>query len=377
MMPFAPIGSSAAPATLAADAVQLCLTDACIDFDLIDQIFTANTYAGAPVGEHAMRSFGLTGTPLITVSDGDVSGHTAFHLARQCILSGEAECVLAVGCDALPTGISSGAVGDHYDVRETDRENLLVSRDLRDLLMLRQFPEKLFAAQMGALRNVLQAFAAVGERVLTQAHLQARLNPNALLHRGQEHLGGNAPYLCPPANGAAAVLLCSHEFARRYGLRADVASLACVRGSDTESDLQSLSALDVLGRAATRRVACQAYEQAGLGPEDIDVVELHDHSVADYLIGCAALGFCSETQLESFSRGRHAGEDGHVAICPSGGLLGRGHAPGASGLAQVVELIWQLRGEAGAHQIKDAHTALHHSSALGRAVSVGILQRMS
>lgn len=376
MMPFTANGSPAEPAALAAGAVQLCLADACIDFELIDQIFTANAHAGAAVGEHAMRSFGLTGTPLVSISDGEMSGYTAFHLARQCVLSGEAECVLAVGCEALSSD-SAGRTSCGLDaVPETDRESLLISQDLRDLLVLREFPEKLYAAQMSALQALLEGSAAVSERVLAQAHRQARLNPHALLNADQDYLGEGAPYLCPPANGAAAVLLCSPEFARRYGLRADVASLASVRGSDTEGDLQSLSVLDVLGRAATRRVACQAYEHAGLGPEDIDVVELHDHSVADYLIGCAALGFCSEAQMDSFSRGRHAGEDGQVAICPSGGLLGRGHAPGASGLAQVTELVWQLRGDAGAHQVKDAHTALHHSSALGRAVSVGILQRM-
>ncbi|MBM3109999.1 acetyl-CoA acetyltransferase [Pseudomonas sp. W15-Feb18] len=375
-MPFTPIGSRETPAALAAGAVQLCLADACIDFELIDQIFAANAHSGTAVGEHAMRSFGLTGTPLVSIGDGEMSGYAAFHLARQCVLSGEAECVLAVGCEALPSG-SAGRTRAALDaVSETDGENLLISQDLRDLLVLREFPEKLYAAQMSALQALLEGSAAVSERVLAQAHRQARLNPHALLHGGQDYPGEGTPYLCPPANGAAAVLLCSPEFARRYGLRTDVASLASVRGSNSESDLQSLSVLDVLGRAATRRVACQAYEQAGVGPEEIDVVELHDHSLADFLIGSAALGFCSEAQLDSFSRGRHAGEDGRVAICSSGGLLGRGHAPGASGLAQLAELVWQLRGDAGARQVKGARIALQHSSARGRAVSVGILQRM-
>jgi acetyl-CoA C-acetyltransferase len=376
MMPFTPQSSDPKPAASVARAVELCLADACVDFELVDQIFTANASNAAFMREQAMASLGLTGTPRINISDGDLSGHTAFHLARQCVLSGEAECVLAAGFEVI------SAPAPCRDLQANDRkaasghEVLAVDPALQDLLALRRSPERLFAAQMDALRSMLGRSEAVGERILAQARLQAHLNPYALLHGSQGDDGRVAPYLCPPAHGVSAVLLCSPEFARRYGLRANVASLASLRGCEADSDLQSLSLPDVLGRAATRRVACQAYDLAGLGPEEIDVVELHDQSVADYLFNSAALGFCNEAQWDEFSRGRHAGADGQVAICPSGGLLGRGHAPGATGLAQVAELVWQLRGEAGPRQIVGARTALQHGSALGRAVYVGILQRL-
>ena len=171
------------------------------------------------------------------------------------------------------------------------------------------------------------------------------------------------------------MLLCSRSFVARYGARRDVALLSCARSSDTTSELESASVLDVLGRAATRRVAQKAYEQAGIGPDEIEVVELHDQSVGDFMINSAALGFCREEELDQFVLQNFSTRGRQVAVCPSGGLLGRGHAPGATGLAQITELVWQLRGQAEGRQIAGARTALQHSSALGRSVSVTVLQR--
>jgi acetyl-CoA C-acetyltransferase len=211
--------------------------------------------------------------------------------------------------------------------------------------------------------------------VLGRARAQAAVNPNALLNRSPDRDGWLPPYLSPPACGAAAVLICSPAFALRYGVRADVSILASARGSDCASEQESGCVLDVLGRATTRRVVQQAYQQAGLGPEDIDVVELHDQSVGDFMVNSAALGFCREEDIDRFVQLGHRLKGQMNAVCPSGGLLGRGHAPGATGLAQLVELVWQLRGTAGGRQIAGARTALQHSTALGRSVSITLLQR--
>lgn len=376
MTPFTALGSGNAT-ELTKSAVNLALADTDLDLDLIDQIFFACMHAGSGIGERLMAPLGLNGTSLVNVRDGCISGHSAFHLARQSLLSGESECVLVVGCEAMPAGISSRAFFDLGERASKAQELAAEHHQALEQLERRQHPAELFAAQSSHLLTGLGVSEATFEQVVLGARTQARLNPYALFNQLDEVDSWLAPYLSAPACGAAALILCTPSFAQRYGLRADIACLVSLRGGDSNADQESLSALDVLGRVATRRLSTRAYELAGLGPEDIDLVELHDQSVGDYLINCAALGFCREDQFAGFAQGRHSGDDGGVAICPSGGLLGRGHAPGATGVAQLVELVWQLRGMAGPRQLSRARTALQHSTALGRAVSLSILQRLS
>jgi len=182
-------------------------------------------------------------------------------------------------------------------------------------------------------------------------------------------------YACAPSCGAAAVIVCTAAFARRHGLRDDVAILTQVMGSDSSGDLDHPNVPDVLGRAATRRLSELAYDRAGVGPADIDVAEVHDCFVSNEMIACAALGFCTESGIEAFVRSGANSYGGKVVVCPSGGLLSKGHPLGATGLAQICELTWQLRHDAGERQVAEARTALQHNGGLGSALSVTILQR--
>lgn len=376
MTPFVPLGSGASAGALARQATRAALEDARIDYDLVDQVFTACVQGEAGSGEQALASMGLSGIAVFKVGDGCTAGTDALQMARNSVLSGEAECALALGFECMPAGISSCAFFGLSEHPGEDWDNLAHSRDPLALLARRQHPAALYAAQASWLLTHLAVAEASFERVLSQAWAQTKLNPYALLKRTSERDGWLAPYLAPPACGAAAVLVCSREFALRYGVRGGVVVLASARGSDMASELESASVLDVLGRAATRRVARQAYEQAGVGADEIELVELHDQSVGDFMVYSSALGFCQESELNDFVRQRRNLRGAPLALCPSGGLLGRGHAPGATGLAQIAELVWQLRGEAKARQVPGARTALQHSAALGRAVSVTILQRI-
>jgi acetyl-CoA C-acetyltransferase len=153
-----------------------------------------------------------------------------------------------------------------------------------------------------------------------------------------------------------------------------VALLSQAMVSDAASDLDHANVLDALGRDATRRASRRAYELAGVGPEDIDVAEVHDCFVSNEMISCASLGFCDEDGINDFVLGGESTHGGKVVVCPSGGLLSKGHPLGATGLAQVAELTWQLRGEAGERQVAGARTALQHNGGLGSALSVAILQ---
>ena len=373
MAPFLPLGGCDSHAALAGQAIRATLADAQIDYDLIDQVFTACVHGEAGIAEQMLSQVGFSGVPVFSLADGCVSGSSAFQLARNSVLCGQAECVLVVGVECMPARISNR---EFFGLKELVRDELAgQSEHASTFINRRQQPALLFAAQTSWLLTRMGVAESSFDQVLERTRVTARLNPYAVLNRVPDRDGWLPPYLCPPACGAAAVVICTPAFALRFGARADVAVLASARGNDSASEQESGCVLDVLGRATTRRVAQQAYQQAGLGAEDIDVAELHDQSVGDFIVSSAALGFCQEADIDRFVQQGYRLKGQTNAVNPSGGLLGRGHAPGATGLAQLVELAWQLRGMARGRQIAGARTALQHSTALGRTVSVTILQR--
>ncbi|MBK5396378.1 acetyl-CoA acetyltransferase [Pseudomonas sp. TH39(2020)] len=375
MTPFIPLGSCDSHAALAGQAIRSALDDARIDYDLVDQVFTSCVHGDASVAELMLSRIGYSGVPVFSLSDGCAAASSAFQLASHSVICGEAECVLVVGVECMPARISNR---EFFGLKDPARDEFATDVRARTpgvFLERRLHPAALFAEQTSWLMTRMGIAASSFDQVLNRSRAQASVNPNALLNRSPYRDGWLPPYLSPPASGAAAVLICSPAFALRFGARAGVAVLASARGSDSTSEQDGGCVLDVLGRATTRRVVQQAYQLAGLGAEDIDVVELHDQSVGDFMVNSAALGFCQEDEIERFVQLGHRLKGQANAICPSGGLLGRGHAPGATGLAQLVELVWQLRGMAQGRQIPGARTALQHSTALGRAVSITLLQR--
>jgi acetyl-CoA C-acetyltransferase len=190
-----------------------------------------------------------------------------------------------------------------------------------------------------------------------------------LVYRGLRKL-----HACPPSCGAAAVIVCTERFAREHGIRTDVRLAGQGWCSDRQEFFES-DPLDVMFRALSREAASRAYEDAGVGPEDVDVIELHDCFVSNEIVTYAALGLCGEDELEKFVLEDENTYGGRYVVNPSGGLLSKGHPLGATGLAQITELVWQLRGEAGARQVPRARTALQHNGGLGSAGFVHILQR--
>jgi acetyl-CoA acetyltransferase len=375
MAPFLPLGGCDSHAALAGRAIRAALADARIDYDLVDQVFTSCVHGEAGIAEQMLSQIGYCGVPVFSLADGCASASSAFQLARNSVLCGQAECVLVVGVECMPArisnreffGLKERARDESTTVGQRDSANAFIER--------RQQPALLFAAQTSWLLTRMGIAESSFDQVLERARTQAGFNPYAVMNRTPDFDGWLQLYLCPPACGAAAVLICTPAFAQRFGARADVTVLASARGSDSTSEQESGCVLDVLGRATTRRVSQQAYQQAGLGAEDIDVAELHDQSVGDFMVNSVALGFCREEDIDRFVQLNGPLKGQMSAVNPSGGLLGRGHAPGATGLAQLVELVWQLRDMANGRQIAGARTALQHSTALGRVVSVTILQR--
>lgn len=178
---------------------------------------------------------------------------------------------------------------------------------------------------------------------------------------------------CPTSDGAAAAIVVSEKFVRRYGLEAQaVEILAMEMVTDMESTFSERSAIKLVGYDMSRVAAERVFAKAKLRPSDVQVVELHDCFSANELITYEALGLCPPGKAGEFiDRGDNT-YGGKYVVNPSGGLISKGHPLGATGLAQCAELCWQVRGEAGARQVPGAKVALQHNIGLGGAVVVGL-----
>ena len=178
---------------------------------------------------------------------------------------------------------------------------------------------------------------------------------------------------CPPTCGAAAVIVVSERFARERGL--DRAVRIAGQAMKTDSEASFDSALDLVGRDITRRAAADAFEQAGFGPNEVDVVELHDCFTPNEVISYESLGLCAEGEASRLVADGDNTYGGRYVVNPSGGLMSKGHPLGATGLAQCYELVQQLRGEAGARQVEGAKVALQHNIGMGGAGVVTVYTR--
>jgi len=180
---------------------------------------------------------------------------------------------------------------------------------------------------------------------------------------------------CPPTCGGAAAILVSEEFARRHGIASKVSILAQAMTTDRPGTFDEHSMISLVGAGMAKEAAQRVYEQAGIGPEDVDVCELHDCFAQNEVISYEALGLCPEGGAEKFVDDGDNTYGGRIVVNPSGGLLSKGHPLGATGLAQCYELTHQLRGTAGARQVEGAELALQHNLGLGGAAVVTLYGR--
>jgi acetyl-CoA acetyltransferase len=181
---------------------------------------------------------------------------------------------------------------------------------------------------------------------------------------------------CPPSCGAAAAVLCTEEFAKKHGLDASIVISGQAMTTDFPSTFAEKSLIKVVGSDMTKEAARRVYEQAGIGPDDVDVVELHDCFTTNEVITYEGLGLCPEGGAEKFVWDGANTYGGKVVTNPSGGLLSKGHPLGATGLGQCAELTWQLRGQAGLRQVEGARVALQHNLGLGGACVVTLYERV-
>ena len=338
-------------------------------------------YSDSTSGQKALYRLGSHGLPVFNVNNNCATGASALFLARQAVASGTVDCALALGFEQMKLG----ALGVVFEDRPSPFEDFDLQADVlvgvRELpLALRYFGDA-GLAHMRKYGTPLSAFAAIRAK----ASRHAAHNPLALLRKElstEDVLA--APELwpgvmtrlmaCPPTCGAAAAVLVSEAFARRHGLSTGVRIRAQAMTTDRPAALASGDMMQLVGYGMSREAARSVYAQAGIGPEDLDVVELHDCFAHNELISYEALGLCGEGEAAAFISAGDNTYGGRVVTNPSGGLLSKGHPLGATGLAQCYELTQQLRGTAGARQVKHARLALAHNLGLGGACVVTLFE---
>jgi acetyl-CoA acetyltransferase len=372
MTKFAKPGASEEYNVMAAKAIKVALEDAKVAYGDIQQAFCGYVYGDSTCGQRAVYDVGLTGIPVFNVNNNCSTGSTALMLGKQAIDAG-LDCVLVVGFEKM----EKGALGAKFN----DRTNPL---DQHAMVMndLQGFTQAPPSAQMfgGAGREYRWKYGTKREtfaKISEKARKHAANNPYALFNTRlsvEEILASEEVFdpltryqCCPPTCGAAAAILCSDEFAKKHGIAKPVWIAAQAMRTDYKSSFEPKSMIKMVGYDMSRDAAKEVYEKSGVGPEDVDVVELHDCFTANELLTYEALGLCKEGEAEKFIEAGDNTYGGKYVVNPSGGLLSKGHPLGATGLAQCTELVWQLRGTADKRQVKDAKVALQHNLGLGGA----------
>ena len=382
MVKFTKPGKSEEYDVLGAQAAIAALKDAGIDYRDVQQAYAGFVFGDTCSGQTALYSVGLTGIPVINVNNACATGSTALFLARQAVESGAIDVALAVGFDQMP----SGALASNT----SDRKATTARLD-QAVASIQGWDDKAMQAAQyfgGAGREYMEKYGASADlfgRVSVKARDHARRNPFAMFTDPlslEQVMSSPAIFgpltrlmCCPPTCGGAAVLVVSDSYAKKKGLSNLIEIAAMSLTTDTEASFNSGSMINVIGADAARRASTSVYEQSGISPEDVDLVELHDCFSTNEIISYEALGLCPEGGAEKFVHDGDNTYGGKVVTNPSGGLLSKGHPLGATGLTQITELSWHLRGTAGERQVPNANIALQHNIGLGGACVVSVLKR--
>jgi len=381
MVPFQKPGKSEEYHVMAKKAGEAALADAKVPYNEIQQAFAGYVYGDSTCGQRAVYQLGLTGIPVFNVNNNCSTGSSALMLGAQAVAGGIAEFVIVVGFEQMEAGA--------LQAKWTDRANPL-DKFVNVMNEEQGFNSAPPAAQMfgGAGREYRWKYGTKREtfgKIAEKARLHASKNPYALfketysleqIMQSPEVFDPLTRYqCCPPTCGAAAAVLCSDEFARKHNIANPVYIAGQVMTTDFPSSFEEHSMIKMVGYDMAKSAAKKLYEQTGIGPDDIDVVELHDCFTANELLTYEALGLCKEGEAEDFIWKGDNTYGGKFVTNPSGGLLSKGHPLGATGLAQCTELVWHLRGTAEARQVEGAKIALQHNLGLGGACVMTMYRR--
>lgn len=383
MIPFVKPGQSETYAVMGEQAVRLALADAGVGYESVQQAYASFVFGDSTCGQRVLYNVGMTGIPVINVNNNCASGSTALFLANQAIASGMVDIVLAFGFEQM----IPGAIGSAFPDRPSPLELFLDQCD-EAIPGASEIPAalRIFGSagveHMKRFGTPLETFA----KIRAKASRHAANNPKAVFRKvitTEEVMADQVVWpevmtrlmACPPTCGAAAVVLCSEAYALKYGLDRSVSIAGQALTTDGAETFKSGDMRDVAGYSMSRAAARQAYEMAGIGAEDVHVVELHDCFAQNELLTYESLGLCPEGGAQKFVDDGDNTYGGQFVVNPSGGLLSKGHPIGATGLAQCTELVLQLRGRAEQRQVEGARIALQHNIGIGGACVVTLYRK--
>lgn len=346
-------------------AVRGALEDAGLAWTDVESAYTATALLGMAASRPMLKHLGATGIPMAQIENASASGSTAFRQAALEVAAGFSDISLAVGVDK--PGLPSAATG---------------RTGAGDLVGSRSAPAAWFAMQAQVyLSKTGTTIDDLGQVAVKNSRNGAR-NPNAQRQRARTLDEVLAPpfvagpftrhQCCPIGEGAAAVVVASEDAIRRHGLdrgRA-IRVLSSTSRSETLADPGEDSDTHL-----TRQTVERAYDEASIGPKDLDVVEVHDAFSIEELMYAEALGLCAAGEAGRLISDGTLDIGGRTALSPSGGLLAMGHPIGPTGLGQIAEVTRQLRREAGSRQQPSARTGLAHMVGLGSVCVIHLLQR--
>ncbi|QNG20379.1 Acetyl-CoA acetyltransferase [Rhodococcus triatomae] len=361
---------------MAREAGTKALEDAGIDYSQVGQAYVGYVYGESTSGQRAVYELGLTGIPVVNVNNNCSTGSTALFLATQAVRSGQVDSALALGFEKM----QKGSLGSTYDDREQPlMRHLLALAELQEFAM----PPALYMFGAAGVEH-MERFGTTAEqfaKVAVKNHAHSKNNPYAqfqdeytldeILASRPIHGPLTKLQCSPTSDGSGAVIVASEAFVEKHGLddrAVEITGQSMV--TDLPSTFDDRSAISLVGADMTRTAARKVYEQAGVGPDDVDVIELHDCFSTNELLTYEALGLCGEGESGKLIDAGDTTYGGRWVVNPSGGLISKGHPLGATGLAQCSELTWQLRGAADDRQVSGARTALQHNIGLGGAVVV-------
>ncbi len=343
------------------------LKDAGVQWKDINAAYCSHVLMGVTVGQFILMPLGPTGIPIFNVDNGCAGGTTAMILARQAIGAGIYDIVLIVGIQKMGKGVLGPEILDLPEADKIQRSMGLLSLPSKYAMIARRHMEE-FGTTVEQLAQVS-----------VKNHKHGALNPYSQHQREftlEEVLGSRmisdplTLYQCAPTgDGVAALVLCAEDVAKKYSSKPKVkmAGAALCSQVYVPDDPTSIHAFTV-------KASREAYEMAGCGPEDLDVIELHDcFSIAE-ICHYENLGLCAKGDGGRLIDEGATEIGGRIPVNTSGGLLSRGDPTGATGVGQVVEIAWQLRGEAGKRQVPDAKVGLTHNLT-GLVCSVQVLTR--
>jgi len=363
------------------EAVTAALADAGIAYDAVQRAAVGYVFGPSTQGQRALYDVGRTGIPVVNVNNNCATGSSALYLAREWVQAGLVDVALAVGFEKMT---KKALAGDGTMPTVTTLDGTLGV-----MVPTYGWGSGPMTAQVfgNAAREHMDRYGTTVEQLAAVAvknHRHSTNNPYAqfqdaytleqVLADKEVHAPLTRSQCSPTSDGAAAAVVVSERFVREHGLgdrAVEILGQALV--TDVEESFAG-SMIDAVGAPMTRLAAEQLFGTTGRRIDEVDVIELHDCFSVNELITYEGLGLCAPGESGALVESGATTYGGDVVVNPSGGLISKGHPLGATGVAQVVELTWQLRGEAGARQVDGARVGLQHNLGLGGACVVSLLQ---